>query len=78
MDLEEICRQLAALPPAGQRRVAEFITLLQERYKHAPRGRRGGKSKLSEEPFIGLWEQREDLRNSTAWVRDIRRREWGS
>jgi hypothetical protein len=78
MDLEEICRQLAALPPEGQRRVAELIALLQGHYKRPPRGRRFGKLKLSEEPFIGLWEDREDLRDSTAWVRDLRQREWGS
>ena len=78
MDLEEICRQLAALPPEGQRRVAELIALLQGHSKHPLRSRRVGKSKLREEPFIGLWEDREDLRDSTAWVRDIRRREWGS
>jgi hypothetical protein len=77
MDLEEPCRQLAAWPPAGQRRAAEFSTLLQERCKHPPRGRRVGESKLSEEPFIGLWEGREDLSDGTAWVRDIRRQGWG-
>ena len=78
MDLEEICRQLAALPPEGQRRVAEFIMLLQGHANRPPRSRRLSKLKLSEEPFIGLWEGREDLRDSTTWVRDLRRREWGS
>ena len=78
MDLAEICRQLAALPPEGQRRVAELIAVLQGHTNRPSRGRRVGKLKLSEEPFLGLWEDREDLRDSTAWVRDLRLREWGS
>jgi len=27
-------------------------------------------------PFIGIWQDREDLVDSISWVRDIRRREW--
>jgi hypothetical protein len=31
---------------------------------------------LSDEEFIGMWKDREDLRDSTAWVRKIRQSEW--
>jgi len=33
--------------------------------------------RLSDEPFIGMWRGREDMRDSTAWVSSLRRREWG-
>ncbi len=32
---------------------------------------------LQEEPFIGMWQDREDLVDSSAWVRQRRRQEWG-
>jgi AbrB family looped-hinge helix DNA binding protein len=31
---------------------------------------------LSEEPFVGMWRDREDMANSTEWVRQAREREW--
>jgi hypothetical protein len=78
MDLQKMWHQLEALPPEAQRQVADFIAFLYARHQHSPLPKRSGKSKLAEEPFVGLWENREDLRDSTAWVRKVRQQEWGS
>ena len=32
--------------------------------------------RIEDEPFIGMWPDREDLANSTEWVRELRRKEW--
>lgn len=32
--------------------------------------------KIEGEPFVGMWKDREDMQDSTAWVRDLRRKEW--
>ncbi len=32
---------------------------------------------LREEPFVGMWSDREDMADSTEWVRQAREREWG-
>ncbi len=34
--------------------------------------RHEGTSDLSDEPFMGMWRDREDMRDSGAWVRNIR------
>jgi AbrB family looped-hinge helix DNA binding protein len=34
-------------------------------------------SPLQKEAFIGLWKDREDLKDSAAWVRRVREGEWG-
>lgn len=34
------------------------------------------RASLLEEPFFGMWRDREDLADSTEWVRRIREREW--
>jgi hypothetical protein len=78
MDLEKVWRQLEALPPEAQRQVADFIAFLYARSQRSRHPQRSRKPKLAEEPFVGIWEDREDLRDSTAWVRSIRQREWGS
>jgi AbrB family looped-hinge helix DNA binding protein len=31
---------------------------------------------LKEEPFVGMWRDRDDMANSSDWVRETRRREW--
>jgi hypothetical protein len=31
---------------------------------------------LREDPAIGMWEDREDMKDSAAWVRQLRQREW--
>lgn len=31
---------------------------------------------LTEDPFYGMWENREDMADSSAWVREVRRKHW--
>jgi hypothetical protein len=76
MSHEEILRELAALPPEGQRQVAEFIVALRERYGHSQSSELPETSDLAEESFIGMWRDREDMLDSSAWVRSSREREW--
>lgn len=49
------------------------------RIRRAASGAQPGKRKrrpLSEEPFIGMWRDREDMADSSEWVRKVRQREW--
>jgi hypothetical protein len=79
MDLAEVWRQLEALPPEAQRQVADFIAFLHVHSQRSSLPRHSRKSALAEEPFVGLWEDRQDLGDdSTAWVRHVRQQEWGS
>ena len=78
MEKESIWRQFDRLPAEAKREVIDFIGFLQLRYQRIHLKNRPQKLKLSEEPFIGIWKDREDLIDSTAWVRNVRRREWES
>lgn len=33
---------------------------------------------IRNEPFVGMWQQREDMANSSQWVKQIRQQEWMS
>ena len=37
---------------------------------------RARKTPISADPAIGMWKDREDMQDSAAWVRDLRKREW--
>jgi hypothetical protein len=73
MTYEEILRELASLPPEGQKEAADFIATLRERYSRSTEKVGGELASLS---FVGMWRDREDMADSTAWVRSLREREW--
>jgi len=75
MTHEELLRELDSLPPEGQRQVADFIALLRERYAR-PQSSEPVTSDLAQDGFIGMWQDREDMQDSSAWVRNLREREW--
>lgn len=64
------------LPPDAQKQVLDFISFLETRYKSGSL-RKGRRARLRKEPFVGMWSRREDMKDSAAWVRNVRRSEWG-
>ena len=78
MTNEEILREIALLPPEGQRLVEGFVAFLRQRYAPSQPVTQPPDSGLEGESFIGMWRDRDDMRDSSAWVRDIRRSEWGN
>jgi hypothetical protein len=77
MKQEEILNQLTALPPAAQRQVADFIAFLHVRYAPARARKAVKRTELADEAFVGMWRNRKDLQDSSAWVRGVREREQG-
>lgn len=76
MTHEEILREFASLPPEGQRQVVDFIAFLHQRYGRLNRVEEPETSDLTEHGFIGMWRDREDMQDSSTWVRSSREREW--
>ena len=76
---KQILADLAALPPDAQEQVREFIAFLRSR-QHSARAKKPTRARvaLADEPFIGIWRDREDMKDSSAWVRETRQREWGN
>ena len=35
-------------------------------------------SNFQNEPFVGMWKDREDMEDSSQWVRQVRQQEWTS
>jgi len=73
---EEILREINSLPLEAQRQIKDFISFLKERYKGAS-PTNAPVSDLETEAFVGMWRDREDMRDSSAWVRNVRETHWG-
>ncbi len=76
MTNEEILREIVSLPPEGQRLVESFVAFLRQRYSMPVA--QPPISGLESESFIGMWRDRDDMRDSSAWVRGVRQSEWGN
>jgi hypothetical protein len=76
MAQNDIVKEFDNLPPEAQKQVIDFIAFLQTRYRTGDTKKAKQKGKLADEPFIGMWRDREDMRDSGAWVREVRTREW--
>ena len=73
---EEILREINSLPLEAQRQIEELIFFLRERYKNSPPNN-APTSELETEAFVGMWRDRGDMRDSSAWVRNVRETHWG-
>ncbi len=78
MELQTIWQQFTTLPPDAQRSVADFIAFLKQRYQPSPPPEPPPATDWRSDPFIGLWQDREDLQDSSQWVRATRSDEWHS
>lgn len=77
MTKEEILREISSLPPEGQRLVENFVASLRQRYARSQSSAQPVSSSLQSEGFIGIWRERDDMRDSSKWVRAARQSEWG-
>jgi len=73
---EEILREINSLPPEAQRQLEDFISFLREHYKEA-QPKIAPATDLESEAFVGMWRDREDMSDSSAWVRNVRQSHWG-
>jgi hypothetical protein len=78
MEPEKIFDDISNLPPEAQRQVVDFIAFLRTRYKGSEQEKQVKRINLGNEPFIGMWKDREDMNNSSRWLRNVRKTEWGT
>ena len=76
MEQEKLINQFKCLSPQDQRQVFDFIAFLQARYKSSKGRHESAGVLLRDEPFFGIWKNREEMADSTSWVRNVRNTEW--
>ncbi len=75
MTHEDILREILSLPLKGQRQVIDFIAFIRQRY-HQSQLPESNIFDVCKENFIGIWQDRNDLKDSTDWIRRARETEW--
>ncbi len=75
MEEKGFYNKFESLPIEAQKQVLMFIDFLQKKYKSSRKRTRGKKS-IANQKFVGIWEDRKDLEDSSMWVRIIRKKEW--
>jgi len=75
MTQQQLLNEFKSLPSEAQRQVADFIAFLRQKYRSIP-SRDDRQRELADEGFIGMWAKREDMAESTRWVRQSREQEW--
>ncbi|OYD95470.1 hypothetical protein CDG76_10975 [Nostoc sp. 'Peltigera membranacea cyanobiont' 210A] len=76
MTQQELLNEFLSLPPEAQRQLMDFIAFLRQRYAVVESASQSPDIDLINDSFIGMWSDRQDLADSTAWVRGIRANEW--
>ncbi len=75
MEPDKIYDEITSLPPEAQQQVADFISFLKKQYKKTQK--MALLNDVINDPFIGIWKDREDMKDSSKWLRSIRKSEWG-
>ncbi|MBN1351926.1 DUF2281 domain-containing protein [candidate division KSB1 bacterium] len=76
MDIKTLIEDFKILPEPAQKELVDFMAFLKLRYTKPSKPAESLKTQLLEEPFLGMWKNRADLKDSTAWIRSIRKKEW--
>ena len=73
--LEEIAAPITTALPVFNKG-EDFIAYVSERYACRTAKPNKKKKPLREEEFVGMWADREDMKDSVAWVRKTRETQW--
>lgn len=74
MTNEELLREVSSLSDGARRQIEKYVSYLKG--KESSKIEEKPKRPLRDEPFFGMWADREDMKDSTAWVRKIREEQW--
>ena len=75
MSKPKFAEQFEQLPPAAQKQATDFIAFLYERHVKAASKASPEKS-IAACSFVGIWKDREEMADSTAWVKKQRSELW--
>ncbi|MFN5513392.1 MAG: hypothetical protein ACK5CA_01205 [Cyanobacteriota bacterium] len=75
MTHQDILDEFLSLPAEAQSQVVSLIALLKQKYLCSEPESPSPNSDLTNDPFVGMWKDRQDL-GSRTWVRTLRETEW--
>jgi hypothetical protein len=75
LEFEQLKHDISVLPETAQKLVVDFVAFLKQRYTReqtvSPHP-----LDLENETFVGMWSDRPEMQDSTAWIRQVRQQHW--
>ena len=79
MSEKELIKQIRKLPSEAQKEAADFVEFLSQKYiQKTEETDFPNKKSILENSFRGIWKDRDDLQDSTKWVRELRKSRWAN
>jgi hypothetical protein len=75
MSSKSVLDKYYQLPPDAKKEANDFVQFLYNQYVKSTSQTKADKP-LSEYDFVGMWKDRDDMKDSTAWVREQRKGQW--
>ena len=72
-----IIKEITELPPEAQKLVREFIGFLKRSLGVEDKKPPAKRKSVLQGKFIGMWKDREEMKDSVEYVRKLRREQWG-
>lgn len=77
MSEKELIKRIRKLSSEAQQEAADFVEFLTQKYIQQPVDSSSSKKKsILESSFRGILKDREDMQDSTKWVRELRKSRW--
>jgi hypothetical protein len=77
MTNEELLKEITSMPDKDKRTVERLIARIRKRYTEPKVQSDKKKRSFRDDPFFGIWADREDMKEGgAAWVRKIRKEQW--
>ncbi len=74
MSEKELIKQLKKLPSEAQQEAADFVEFLSKKYlQQSEKPNSSKKKSILKSSFRGIWKDREDMQDSTKWIRELRK-----
>lgn len=71
LDLDRLQEDVIALPEEVQQTIIDFVSFLKQRHQ-TNQNQSPKPITFDDQPFVGMWSDRPEMRDSVAWVRRIR------
>lgn len=75
MSTETVYTKFEELPPEAKKQAVDFVSFLYDRYVKSTSREKTIKT-ISESSFVGMWADREEMADSTEWVKNQREKLW--
>lgn len=75
MTNEELIKEIPHLPESLRRRIGKMVDRFRKQSERSASDR-SENIPLRDEPFVGMWANREDMKDPAEWVRNVRRTDW--